>query len=76
MDPLHAATPDVAPRLGVLYGKDDGWSKDPAAGELMEKVKSGGGRAWLIGGGHVDLSPSGLAVRLPIYVDFVQERAP
>ena len=76
MDPLHAATPDLAPRLGVLYGTDDGWSNDPAAGELMEKVKSGGGRAWLIGGGHVDLSPSGLAVRLPIYVDFVQERAP
>jgi alpha-beta hydrolase superfamily lysophospholipase len=55
---------------------DDGWSKDPAARELMEKVKAGGGRAWLIGGGHVDLSSSGLAVRLPIYVDFVQERAP
>jgi pimeloyl-ACP methyl ester carboxylesterase len=76
MDPLDAATPDVAPRLGVLYGADDGWSKDPAAGELMEKVKAGGGRAWLIGGGHVDLSLSGLAVRLPIYVDFVHERAP
>jgi hypothetical protein len=27
-------------------------------------------------GSHVDLSLSGLAVRLPIYVDFVQERTP
>jgi hypothetical protein len=42
----------------------------------MEKVKAGGGRAWMIEGGHVDLSPSGLAARLPIYVDFVQERSP
>ena len=42
----------------------------------MEKVKAGGGRVWMIEGGHVDLSRSGLAVRLPIYVDFVHERSP
>ena len=76
MNPLDAATPDVVPRLGVLYGDDDGWARDPAARELMEKVKAGGGRAWLIAGGHVDLSVSGLAARLPIYADFVQERSP
>ena len=76
MNPLEAATADVVQRLGVLYGADDGWSKGPAAKELMEKVKAGGGRVWMIEGGHVDLSLSGLAVRLPIYVDFVQERSP
>ena len=76
MDPLDAATADVAQRLGVLYGADDGWSKDSAAVELMEKVNAGGGRVWVIKGGHVDLSPSGLAIRLPIYVDFVLERKP
>ncbi|HWL73872.1 MAG TPA: alpha/beta hydrolase [Burkholderiaceae bacterium] len=76
MNPLDAATADVVQRLGVLYGADDGWSKDRAAKELMEKVKAGGGRMWMIEGGHVDLSLSGLAVRLPIYVDFVQERLP
>lgn len=76
MNPLDAATADVVQRLGVLYGADDGWSKDPAAKELMEKVKAGGGRVWMIEGGHVDLSLAGLAVRLPIYVDFVQERSP
>jgi hypothetical protein len=76
MDPLDAATSDVVQRLGVLYGADDGWSRDPAAKELMEKVKAGGGRVWMIKGGHVDLSASGLAARLPIYVDFVEERAP
>ena len=76
MNPLDAATADVVQRLGVLYGADDGWSKDPAAKELMEKVKAGGGRVWMIEGGHVDLSLSGLAARLPIYVDFVQERSP
>ena len=75
MNPLDAATADVAPRLGVLYGAEDGWSKDAAAKDLMEKVKAGGGRVWMIEGGHVDLSPSGLAARLPIYVDFVQERS-
>ncbi len=72
MNPLDAATADVAQRLGVLYAADDWWSKDPAAKELMEKVKAGGGRVWMIEGGHVDLSLSGLALRLPIYVDFVQ----
>jgi len=76
MNPLHAATADVVQRLGVLYGADDGWYKDSAAQELMEKVKVGGGRVWVIKGPHVDLSPSGLAVRLPIYVDFVLERKP
>ena len=76
MNPLDAATADVVQRLGVLYGADDGWSKDSAAKELMEKVKAGGGRVWMIEGGHVDLSLSGLAVRLPIYVDFVQQRSP
>jgi pimeloyl-ACP methyl ester carboxylesterase len=76
MNPLDAATADVVQRLGVVYGDDDGWSKDPAAKELMEKVRAGGGRVWTVEGGHVDLSPSGLAVRLPIYVDFVQERSP
>jgi hypothetical protein len=76
MNPLDAATADVVQRLGVLYGADDGWSKGPAAKELMEKVKAGGGQVWMIEGGHVDLSLSGLAVRLPIYVDFVQERSP
>jgi alpha-beta hydrolase superfamily lysophospholipase len=76
MNPLDAATADVVQRLGVLYGADDGWSKDPAAKELMEKVKAGGGQVWMIEGGHVDLSLSGLAVRLPIYVDFVQGRSP
>ena len=76
MNPLDAATADVAQRLGVLYAADDWWSKDPAAKELMEKVKAGGGRVWMIEGGHVDLSLSGLALRLPIYVDFVQERSP
>lgn len=75
-DPLDAATADVVHRLGVLYGADDGWSTDPAAKELMEKVKAGGGRVWMIEGGHVDLSRSGLALRLPIYVDFVQEIRP
>jgi len=76
MNPLEAATADVAQRLGVLYAADDGWSKGSAAEELMEKVKAGGGRVWMIQGGHVDLSPSGLAVRLPLYVDFVLERKP
>ncbi|HEX2541388.1 MAG TPA: alpha/beta fold hydrolase [Caldimonas sp.] len=76
MDPLDAASPDVVRRLGVVYGADDRWAKDPAAGELMEKVKAGGGRAWLIQGGHVDLAPAGLALRVPIYVEFVQERSP
>src|SRR5688572_1012973 len=76
MNPLDAATEDVVQRLGVLYGADDWWSKDPAAKELMEKVKVGGGRVWMIEGGHVDLSQSGLAMRLPIYVDFVQQRSP
>ena len=75
MNPLDAATADVVQRLGVLYGAEDGWL-DRAAEELMEKVKAGGGRVWMIEGGHVDLSLSGLAVRLPIYVDFVQERSP
>ena len=74
MNPLDAASSDIAQRLGVVYGADDGWSKGSAAEELMEKVKAGGGRVWVIKGGHVDLSPSGLAVRLPIYVDFVLER--
>ncbi len=74
MNPLDAASSDVARRLGVVYGADDGWSKGSAAEELMEKVKVGGGRVWVIKGGHVDLSPTGLAVRLPIYVDFVLER--
>ena len=76
MNPLDAASADVVQRLGVLYGADDGWYKDSAAEELMEKVKAGGGRVWVIKGPHVDLSPSGLAVRLPIYVDFVLERNP
>ena len=76
MNPLDAASRDVVPRLGVLYGHDDGWFKDPAAREFMENVKAGGGRVWVVEGGHVDLSPSGLAVRLPIYVDFVLERSP
>jgi alpha-beta hydrolase superfamily lysophospholipase len=75
MNPLDAATADVVQRLGVVYGAEDGWL-DRAAEELMEKVKAGGGRVWMIEGGHVDLSLSGLAVRLPIYVDFVQERSP
>jgi hypothetical protein len=74
MNPLDAATADVVPRLAVVYGADDGWSKDPAAEELMAKVRAGGGRAWVITGGHVDLSPSGLAVRMPIYVDFVERK--
>ena len=73
MNPLDAATADVVKRLCVLYAADDWWSKDPAAKELMEKVKAGGGRVWMIEGGHVDLSLSGLALRLPIYVDFVQQ---
>jgi alpha-beta hydrolase superfamily lysophospholipase len=76
MNPLDAATLDVVQRLGVLYGTDDGWSRDSAAKELMEKVQAGGGRVWMIKGRHVDLSAAGLAVRLPIYVDFVEERAP
>jgi len=76
MNPLDAATADVVQRLGVLYGAEDGWFKDRAAEELMEKVKAGGGRVWMIEGGHVDLSLSGLAVRLPVYLDFVQERSP
>jgi len=76
MNPLDAATADVVQRLGVLYGADDGWYKHSAAEELMEKVKAGGGRVWVVKGPHVDLSPSGLAVRLPIYVDFVLERNP
>jgi len=76
MNPLDAASADVVQRLGVLYGADDGWYKDSAAEELMEKVKAGGGRVWVVKGPHVDLSPSGLAVRLPIYVDFVLERNP
>jgi hypothetical protein len=76
MNPVDAATTDVTRRIAVVYGTRDGWSRDPAADELMEKVKAGGGRVWLIEGGHVDLSPSGLAVRLPIYVDFVFERKP
>ena len=76
MNPLDAATADVVARLGVLYSADDGWAKGRAAKEFMEKVKAGGGRVWMIEGGHVDLSLSGLAVRLPIYVDFVQERSP
>ena len=75
MNPLDAATADVVQRLGVLYGAEDGWL-DRAAEELMEKVRAGGGRVWMIEGGHVVLSLSGLAVRLPIYVDFVQERSP
>ena len=75
MNPLDAATADVVQRLGVLYGADDGWYKDSAAEELMEKVKAGGGRVWVVKGPHVDLSPSGLAARLPIYVDFVLERS-
>ena len=75
MNPLDAATADVVQRLGVLYGAEDGWL-DRAAEELMEKVKAGGGRVWMIEGGHVDLSASGLALRLPIYVDFVQRRSP
>jgi len=75
MNPLDAATADVVQRLGVLYGADDGWYKDSAAEELMEKVKAGGGRVWVVRGPHVDLSPSGLAARLPIYVDFVLERS-
>jgi hypothetical protein len=74
-NPLDAATADVVHRLGVLYGADDGWSKDRAAEELMAKVKAGGGRVWMIEGGHVDLSRSGLTVRLPIYVEFVAGRA-
>ena len=41
MNPLDAATADVVQRLGVLYGADDGWSKDSAAKELMEKAESG-----------------------------------
>jgi len=76
LNPLDAATADVVQRLGVLYGADDGWYKDSAAEELMEKVKAGGGRVWVIKGPHVDLSPAGLALRLPIYVDFVLERKP
>ena len=76
LNPLDAATADVVPRLGVLYGTDDGWFRDPAARELMEKVRAGGGRVWVIQGRHVDLSPSGLAARLAIYVDFVEERIP
>ena len=76
MNPLDAATADVVGRLGILYGHDDAWSQDTAARELMEKVKAGGGRVWMIKGPHVDLSPSGLAARLPIYVDFVQGRTP
>jgi hypothetical protein len=75
-NPLDAATSDLVRRMGVLYGTEDGWSKDSAAQELMENVNAGGGRVWVIKGRHVDLSPPGLAVRLPIYVDFVQERAP
>ena len=76
MNPLDAATPEVIRRVGVLYGADDGWSRDSAARELVEKVQAGGGRVWTIAGGHVDLSFSGLAARLPIYVDFVRERTP
>jgi pimeloyl-ACP methyl ester carboxylesterase len=76
MNPIDAATADIVRRLGVVYGEADGWSKDPPAQELMEKVKAGGGRVWMVGGGHVDLSPSGLAARLPIYVEFVQGRLP
>jgi dienelactone hydrolase len=76
MNPLDAATAEVVQRLGVLYGEDDRWAKDPAAKELMEKVKTGGGRVWMVEGGHVDLSPSGLARRLPRYVEFVQGRSP
>jgi pimeloyl-ACP methyl ester carboxylesterase len=74
MSPVDAATTDVTRRLAVVYGTNDGWSRDPAADELMDKVRAGGGRVWVIEGGHVDLSPSGLAIRLPIYVDFVLER--
>ena len=73
MDPLDAATAEVIPRLGVLYSTGDAWSKDPAAGELMDRVNAGGGRVWVIDGGHVDLSPSGLAIRIPIYAGFVRE---
>ena len=76
INPLDAATGDVVQRLGVLYGADDGWYKNSAAEDLMEKVKTGGGRVWVIKGPHVDLSPAGLALRLPIYVDFVLERKP
>ena len=76
MNPIDAATTDVVQRLGVLYGDADGWSNDPAAKEFMEKVRAGGGRVWMVEGGHVDLSTSGLAIRLPIYLDFVQERSP
>ena len=35
--PLDAATADLALRLGVVYAEDDGWAKDAAAKELMEK---------------------------------------
>ena len=42
----------------------------------MEKVTAGGGRVWMLEGGHVDLSLAGLALRLPIYADFVQQRSP
>jgi hypothetical protein len=39
-------------------------------------VRAGGGRAWSIAGGHVDLSPAALARRLPIYVKFVRAGPP
>lgn len=76
MDPINAATADVIPRLGVLYSTEDAWSKDQAASELMDRVKAGGGRVWLIKGRHVDLSRFGLAFRIPIYVSFVQQSTP
>ena len=71
MSPINIINDERARRLGVIYGQDDGWSKDSAAKELMERVRIAHGKVWTVNRGHATLSARDRAVRVPIYSDFV-----
>jgi hypothetical protein len=68
---LMDSVPAQVPRIPFLIINCPRWMNplDAATADVVQRL------GVLYGGPHVDLSPSGLAARLPIYVDFVLERS-
>ena len=75
MDPVRAATRTGALASASSMGVTTGMVARQRGQGLMDNVRSGGGRVWVVDGGHADLSPEGLSIRLPIYVDFIVHEA-
>lgn len=76
MSPVNIVTSELARRVGVIYGEDDGLTKDSASKELMERVRQAHGNVWIISRGHATLSARDQLVRVPLYSEFVSAGVP